>query len=131
MNWIALLGLDAFVKRWHMAAMEGAVAAEDRLELAHLEWQAHKHHLRQLLVLAVVVATLMGVAMVLLSFALIIQFWDTPQRAWVAWCVAGVWLIAWATALVALIFATRRTGPALALTRRELAKDWRFIKDRL
>lgn len=131
MNWIAFLGLEAFVKCWRAAAIEGIVAAEDRLELAHLEWHAHKRHLRQLLVLGVVVAALMAVAMVVLSLALIIQFWDTPQRTWIAWCVAAVWLVAWGAALAALLSATRRSSSAFALTRQELAKDWHLIKDRL
>ena len=39
MNWISLLGLETLVLRWRAAAMEGAMAIEDRAELARLEWQ--------------------------------------------------------------------------------------------
>ena len=51
MNWLSLLGLDAFVARLQAAGLEGAIAAQDRLELAHLEWQDQKKRLVQLLVL--------------------------------------------------------------------------------
>lgn len=131
MNWIALLGLEAFASRWHALAIEGALAAEDRLELAHLEWQAQKHRLRQLLVLTIAVAGLTVVALVLLSLALMVQFWDTPQRVLVAWLVAGVWLVLWGGALAVLISLVRHMGSAFALTRQELAQDWRSIKGQL
>ena len=38
MNWLALLGLDVMVARWRVAAIEGAIAVEDRMELAKLEY---------------------------------------------------------------------------------------------
>lgn len=131
MNWVALLGLEGFVARWHAAAIEGAIAAEDRLELAHLEWQIQKLRLRQLLVLTIAVAGLTVVALILLSLALMAQFWDTPQRLTVAWSVAAVWLLLWGGALAALVSIARQTGNAFALTRRELAQDWRSIKEQL
>ena len=90
MNWISMLGLEAFVARWRASLIEGAIAAEDRLELAHLEWQEQKRRLRYLLVLTILVAGLTVVALILLSLALMVQFWDTPQRILVAWLVA-VW----------------------------------------
>ena len=34
MNWLSLLGLEAFMARWRANVIEGAIAAEDRLELA-------------------------------------------------------------------------------------------------
>jgi hypothetical protein len=39
MNWLALLGLDVIVARWRVAAIEGAIAVEDRMELAKLNGQ--------------------------------------------------------------------------------------------
>ena len=51
MNWLSLLGLEAFVARWRANVIEGAIAAEDRLELARLEWLDQKQRLQQLLVL--------------------------------------------------------------------------------
>ena len=53
MNWLSLLGLEAFVARWRANVIEGAIAAEDRLELARLEWLDQKQRLQQLLVLLI------------------------------------------------------------------------------
>ena len=131
MNWISLLGLEAFAARWRASLIEGAIAAEDRLELAHLEWQDQKRRLRQLLVLTIVVAGLTVVALILLSLALMVQFWETPQRVLVAWLVAGGWLVLWGAALWALVSVVRQAGNAFALTRHELLQDWRGIKGRL
>lgn len=131
MNWLSLLGLEAFVLRWRAAAIEGAMAVEDRAELAHLEWQEQKRRLRQMLLLTIAVASLTVVALILLSVALLVQFWDTPHRTLVAWLVAGTWLVAWAGALAALLNVAQQAGNAFALTRRELAQDWREIKEQL
>ena len=131
MNWISLLGLEAFVLRWRAAAIEGAMAAEDRVELARLEWQDQKQRLRQILLLTIAVAALTVVTLILLSAALMVQFWDSPHRVLVAWLVAGTWLVAWAGALVALMGVARQAGNAFALTRKELAQDWREIKEQL
>lgn len=131
MNWISLLGLEAFVARWRAAVIEGAIAAEDRVVLAHLEWREQKRRLRQLLVLSLAVVGLTVVALILLSLALMVQFWDSPQRILVAWLIAGTWLLAWAGALMALLSVARQAGNAFGLTRRELSKDWRDIKEQL
>ena len=131
MNWLSLLGLEAFVARWQAAGLEGAIAVQDRLELAHMEWQDQKKRLVQLLVLVVGVAALTVVAMVVLSMALMVHFWDTDHRTLVAWIVAGVWLVGWGGALVALISIATTSIEAFAFTRRELVRDWHEIKERL
>ena len=131
MNWLSLLGLDAFVARWQAAGLEGAIAAQDRLELAHLEWQDQKKRLVQLLVLAIGVSALTVVALVVLSVALMVQFWDTDHRTMVAWIVAGVWVVGWGGALAALISIATASAEAFAFTRRELLRDWHDIKERL
>ncbi len=131
MNWLSLLGLEAFAARWRANVIEGAIAAEDRLELARLEWLDQKRRLQQLLVLLIAVAGLTVVTLVLLSMAVLVQFWDTPNRMLVAWVVAGVWLVAWFFAIVKLASVVRSTGSGFALTRRELSQDWREIKERL
>ena len=95
MNWLALLGLDVIVARWRVAAIEGAIAVEDRMELAKLEWQDQKRYIRRVLVLAMAVAGLTVVSMVMVSMAVLVQFWDTPYRSVAGWVVAGVWLAAW------------------------------------
>ena len=131
MNWLSLLGLEAFVARWRANVIEGAIAAEDRLELARLEWLDQKQRLQQLLVLLIAVTGLTVVTLVLVSMAILVQFWDTPHRMMVAWVVAGVWLVAWCAAIIKLVSVARSTGSGFALTRRELSQDWRDIKERL
>ena len=127
MNWLSLLGLEAFVARWRANVIEGAIAAEDRLELARLEWLDQKQRLQQLLVLLIAVTGLTVVTLVLVSMAILVQFWDTPHRVMVAWVVAGVWLVAWCAAIIKLVSVARSTGSGFALTRRELSQDWRDI----
>lgn len=131
MNWLSLLGLEAFVARWRANVIEGAIAAEDRLELARLEWLDQKRRLQQMLVLLIAVTGLTVVTLVLVSMAILVQFWDTPHRVMVAWVVAGVWLVAWCAAIIKLVSVARSTGSGFALTRRELSQDWRDIKERL
>lgn len=131
MNWLSLLGLEAFVARWRANVIEGAIAAEDRLELARLEWLDQKQRLKQMLVLLIAVTGLTVVTLVLVSMAILVQFWDTPHRVMVAWVVAGVWLVAWCAAIIKLVSVARSTGSGFALTRRELSQDWRDIKERL
>jgi uncharacterized membrane protein YqjE len=131
MNWLSLLGLEAFAARWRANVIEGAIAAEDRLELARLEWLDQKQRLQQLLVLMIAVTGLTVVALVLVSTAVLVHFWESPHRVLVAWTVAGVWLLAWCAAAYKLVSVMRSAGNAFALTRRELAQDWRDIKERL
>ena len=131
MNWLSILGLDAFVARWRANVIEGAIAAEDRMELARLEWQDQKQRLQHMLVLTILVAGLTVVALIMFSFAVLVHFWDTPQRTVVAWIVAGAWVAGWAAGLGALISVAQRARNGFALTRRELAQDWRDIKERL
>jgi uncharacterized membrane protein YqjE len=131
MNWLSILGLDAFVARWRANVIEGAIAAEDRMELVRLEWQDQKQRLQHMLVLTILVAGLTVVALIMFSFAVLVHFWDTPQRTVVAWIVAGAWVAGWAAGLGALITVAQRARNGFALTRRELAQDWRDIKERL
>ena len=131
MNWLSLLGLEALVARWRANVIEGAIAAEDRMDLVRLEWGDQKQRLQQLLVLTIVVAGLTVVALIMLSLAVVVHFWDTPIRTLVAWVVAGVWTLGWGVALVSLISVAQRASNGFALTRQELAQDWRDIKERL
>ena len=131
MNWLSLLGLEGLATRWRANVIEGAIAVEDRVDLARLEWADLKQRIQQLLVLTIVVTGLTVVALIMLSIAVLVHFWDTPQRTLVAWLVAGVWTLGWVAALVALVSVARRAGNGFALTRRELAQDWRDIKERL
>lgn len=131
MNWLSLLGLEGLFARWRAHVIEGAIAAEDRMDLVRLEWADLKQRLQQLLVLTIVVAGLTVVALIMVSLAVLVHFWDSPQRVLVAWLVAGLWALGWAGALAALMSVAQRAGNGFALTRHELAQDWRDIKERL
>ncbi len=131
MNWLSLLGLESLVARWRANVIEGAIAAEDRMDLVRLEWGDQKQRLQQLLVLTIVVAGLTVVALIMLSLAMLVHFWDTPNRTLVAWVVAGVWTLGWGVAFVSLVSVAQRASNGFALTRQELAQDWRDIKERL
>ena len=131
MKWLALLRLDVWAQRWRGHLREGAQALEDRLELAQLEWEAHKRHLVQMLVLAVLVSALAVVALLVLSLAVLVQCWDTPYRAPAAWALAVLWLVVCAFALHRLMATAQRVQQGFALTRRELAQDWRDLKGQL
>jgi uncharacterized membrane protein YqjE len=130
-NWMSALGLENVSARMRANLNEGAMAAEDRMELARLEWSAQKKRLQTILVLGIVMGGLTIVALVLLSLAILIHFWDSPERSVVAWVIAGVWVVAWASALVVLLAALRKSSHPFALTRAELARDWAFIKEKL
>ena len=130
-NWAALLNLQGLAGRWRSAMGEGATAVEDRMELARLEWADHKRRLALQALLLVVFGVLAVVALLLLSAAVLVQFWDTSQRALAAWLLAGRWLVACGAVLAVLLSMARKTRSAFALTRRELAQDWRVIKEQL
>lgn len=131
MNWMSAIGLDKLFARLRANLNEGAIAAEDRIELARLEWGAQKLRMQTILVLSILVGGLTIVALVLLSLAVLVQFWDSAQRSVVAWVLAGVWLLAWLGALAVLITTLRKSSHPFALTRAELAKDWAQIKGKL
>ena len=126
-NWAGLLNLQGLAGRWRSAMGEGATAVEDRMELARLEWADHKRRLALLALLLVVFGVLAVVALLLLSAAVLVQFWDTSQRALAAWLLAGLWLVACGAVLAVLLSMARKTRSAFAFTRRELAQDWRVI----
>lgn len=131
MNWISLLGIDALVVRWRIALMESAIAAEDRIELARLEWRDQKRQLRTMLVLSILLVAAAMATLAVVSLACVVQFWDTPYRIVAVWSVAGAWLLLCVGTLLALLAVMRKVGNAFALTRRELAQDWRDIKEKL
>nr|WP_154162901.1 phage holin family protein [Comamonas sp. CAH-2] len=128
---MSAIGLESLSARLRANLNEGAMAAEDRIALARLEWSAQKQRLQAIFVLGVVLGGLTIVALVLLSLAVLIQFWDSPERSVVAWVIAGVWLLAWAGALALLLSFLRKSSQPFALTRAELARDWAVIKEKL
>jgi len=130
-NWISLLGLDALLVRWRAGLNEAAIAVEDRADLAQLEWQEHKRSLQTLAVLFIALGGLTAVVLMVLSIALIVQFWDSAYRNTVAWALAGGWLLLWALALWRLLVAVRQLSHPFKLTRNELKTDWKAWKEKL
>lgn len=131
MNWASLLRIGGWTAHWRAIAAEGATAAEDRLALARLEWAGQRRLLLWLALWLVLFGALALVALVTLSAAILVQFWDSPERARIAWLLALAWLAACAGALAALASLARRARRMFALTRRELAEDWRALREQL
>ncbi|WP_353233901.1 phage holin family protein [Diaphorobacter ruginosibacter] len=131
MNLFALLGLEGLVARWRSNVIEGAIAVEDRLELAGMEWADQKRRMLVVAILAIVTAGLTTIALFMFSMAVLVTYWDTPDRVTVGWILAGVWIFLWIVVLISLVLIARRAGDAFALTRRVLARDWKYVKDQL
>jgi hypothetical protein len=55
MRLLSLFGLDARIRRLRIAAAEGALAAEDRVQLLRMAWEDEKQRLKLMLVLVVAV----------------------------------------------------------------------------
>jgi hypothetical protein len=95
MRLLSLFGLNARMRRLRIAAAEGALAAEDRVQLLRMAWEDEKQRLKLMLVLVVAVLGLTTVTVALLSMAVVVHFWETPHRIAAAWSVAGVWVVLW------------------------------------
>ena len=131
MNLLSLFGIDAQLEKLRNAVGEGALAVEDRVQLARIEWQEEKSRLKLVFTFALALLGLTVVAMTILSLAVVVQFWDSPHRTLVAWLLAVGWLLAWGVALAALVRVANAASNAFALTREELVRDWREIKEQL
>ena len=130
MRLLSLLGLDARLRRLRIALGEGALAAEDRVQLLKLAWEEERQRLRLLLALVVAVIGLTTVTVALLSVAVVVHFWDTPHRVAAAWSVAVVWIVLWVIAVVALMNTLRRASGAFEPARREFERDWEWLQAR-
>jgi len=126
----SLFGLDARIRRLRIAAAEGALAAEDRVQLLRMTWEDEKQRLKLMLVFVVAVLGLTTVAVALLSMAVVVHFWDTPYRATAAWWVAGVWVALWLAAAIGLLLTLRNASSNFIPTRHEFERDWAWVQDR-
>ena len=131
MNWLSLLGLDDTVARARSLMNEGALAAEDRMDLLSIEWQETKKNIVWMLVMGLVVAGLTIVALTLLSGAIIITYWDTPNRLLVTWLVAGFWGVLWVGILAFLWKTAQKATNPFQLTKSVLKTDWQAMKRRI
>jgi hypothetical protein len=71
----SLFGLDARIRRLRIAAAEGALAAEDRVQLLRMTWEDEKQRLKLMLVFVVAVLGLTTVP------------WRCCRWRW--WCISG------------------------------------------
>ncbi|CAN7507916.1 phage holin family protein [Variovorax sp. LjRoot290] len=130
MRLLSLFGLDSRLRRLRIAASEGALAAEDRVQLLQLAWEEEKQRLQLMLVLVIAVIGLTTVAVALLSVAVVVHFWETPNRVAAAWAVAAIWIALWLVAAVALMSTLRKTSEAFGPARHEFERDWEWVQDR-
>lgn len=128
MNLLSFFGIDAQLQRLRTAAGEGALALEDRFQLARIEWDEEKTRLKLLVAFALALLGLTVVALTIASLAIVVQFWDSPDRAKAAWIVAGVWLALWAGLALGIVILLRRGTVAFGPTREELGKDWASLR---
>ena len=125
---LAFTGLDSKLRNVRVATGEGALAAEDRAQLLRLAWEEEKERLHLITLLVIAVMGLTTVAVALLSVAVVVHFWDTPQRVAAAWTVAIVWAVVWLGFLVWLLKALRSKSQGIELARHEFARDWHWIQ---
>jgi uncharacterized membrane protein YqjE len=120
---LSLFGLDRKLRRLRIAAGEGALAAQDRVQLLQLAWDEEKQRLRRVLGLVIAVIGLTTIAITLISVAVIVHFWDTSYRVTAAWSVAAVWTGLWVVAVLALLTQLRSASHAFEPARREFERD--------
>ncbi|MGJ7572442.1 phage holin family protein [Variovorax sp. RB2P76] len=129
MRLLSLFGLDARIRRLRIAAAEGALAAEDRVQLLRMAWEDEKQRLKLMLLLVVAVLGLTTVTVALLSVAVVVHFWETPYRITAAWSVAGVWVVLWLAAAVGLLLTLRNASNSFVPARHEFERDWAWVQD--
>lgn len=130
MRLLSLFGLDARVRRLRIAAAEGALAAEDRVQLLRMAWEDEKQRLKLMLVFGLAVLGLTTVTVALVSVAVVVHFWETPYRITAAWSVAGVWIVLWLVAAIGLLQTLRNASNGFAPARHEFERDWAWVQDR-
>lgn len=129
MRLLSLFGLNARIRRLRIAAAEGALAAEDRVQLLRMAWEDEKQRLKLMLLLVVAVLGLTTVTVALLSVAVVVHFWETPYRIAAAWSVAGVWVVLWLAAAVGLLLTLRNASNSFVPARHEFGRDWAWVQD--
>ena len=129
MRLLSLFGLGARIRRLRIAAAEGALAAEDRVQLLRMAWEDEKQRLKLMLILVVAVLGLTTVTVALLSMAVVVHFWETPYRITAAWSVAGVWIVLWLGAAAGLLLTLRNASNSFIPARQEFERDWAWAQD--
>ncbi|MCR6476576.1 phage holin family protein [Variovorax sp. ZS18.2.2] len=129
MRLLSLFGLSGRIRRLRIAAAEGALAAEDRVQLLRMAWEDEKQRLKLMLILVVAVLGLTTVTVALLSMAVVVHFWETPYRVTAAWSVAGVWIVLWLGAAAGLLLTLRNASNSFIPARQEFERDWAWVQD--
>jgi uncharacterized membrane protein YqjE len=129
MRLLSLFGLNARIRRLRIAAAEGALAAEDRVQLLRMAWEDEKQRLKLMLVFSLAVLGLTTVTVALLSVAVVVHFWETPYRVTAAWSVAGVWIVLWLAAVIGLLLTLRNASNSFVPARHEFERDWAWVQD--
>ncbi|WP_399677091.1 phage holin family protein [Xenophilus sp.] len=127
---LGLFGIDERIARVRSAVGEGVIAAEDRAQLVRMALADLKTPLQRMAALLVALVGLTIVMAVLLSLAVIVHFWDTPQRSTAAWIVALVWIVLWAGALVGLVTSLRGASSAVQPAQLEFERDIEWLQAR-
>lgn len=129
MRWLSsLFGLKSRLRRLRILAGEGALAAEDRIDLLRFAWEDEKRRLRSMLGLVIAVVGLTTIAIALLSVAIVVHFWDSPHRVTAAWLVAAVWLALWLASVIALLSMTGKPSTAFEPVLHELERDRQWLR---
>ena len=131
MRLASLFGIKSQLRRLRILVGEGALAAEDRAELLRFAWEDEKKRLRWMLGLVIAVAGLTTIAIALVSVAIVVHFWDTPQRAVAAWLVAAVWVALWLASVAALLSMTGKSSAAFEPVLREFERDRAWLRESL
>ncbi|MET3494579.1 phage holin family protein [Variovorax boronicumulans] len=129
MKLLSLFGLSGRIRRLRIAAAEGALAAEDRVQLLRMAWEEEKQRLKLMLILVVVLVGLTTVTAALLSVAVVVHFWETPYRVTAAWSVAGAWIALWLAAAAGLLLTLRNASNSFIPARQEFERDWAWVQD--
>jgi uncharacterized membrane protein YqjE len=129
MRLLSLFGLGGRIRQLRIAAAEGALAAEDRVQLLRMAWEDEKQRLKLMLILVVAVLGLTTVTVALLSMAVVVHFWETPYRITAAWSVAGVWIVLWLGAAAGLLLTLRNASNSFIPARHEFERDWAWVQD--
>ncbi|WP_295978095.1 phage holin family protein [uncultured Variovorax sp.] len=130
MRLLSLFGLNRRIRRLRIAAAEGALAAEDRVQLLRMAWEDEKQRLKLMLLLGLAVLGLTTVTVALLSVAVVVNFWETPHRVTAAWSVAGVWIVLWLAAIAGLLLTLRKASNSFVPARQEFERDWAWARER-
>lgn len=129
MTLLSLFGWKARLRRLRILAAEGALAAEDRAQLLRFAWEDEKRRLRWVLGLVIAVVGLTTIAIALLSVAIVVHFWDSPNRATAAWLVAALWIGLWIAAVLALLGTLRNQSESFEPVREAFERDLAWFRD--